>query len=50
MEKKGSAREKEGHNDDKIGVSWVRDTDRIQAGEASVRGDSERGTLTKMPQ
>ena len=49
-EKKGSAREKEGHNDDKIGVSWAWDTDGIQAGEASARGDGERGTLTEMPQ
>jgi len=50
MEKKGSAREKEGHNNDKIGVSWAWDTDGIQAGEASARGDGERGTLTEMPQ
>jgi len=50
MEKKRSAREKEGHNNDKIGVSWVRDTDRIQAGEALARGDGKRGTLTEMPQ
>jgi len=48
--KKGSAREKEGHNDNKIGVLWAWDTDRIQAGEASARGDGERGTLTEMPQ
>ena len=50
MEKKGSARGKEGHNDNKVGVSWARDTDGIQAGEASAKGDSERGTLTEMPQ
>jgi len=48
--KKGSAREKEGYNDDKIGVLWAWDTDGIQAREASARGDGERGTLTKMPQ
>ena len=28
----------------------MQDTDGIQAGEASARGDGERGTLTKMPQ
>jgi len=28
----------------------VRDTDRIQAGEASARGDGKRWALTKMPQ
>jgi len=50
MEKKGSARGKEGHNDNKIGVSWARDTDGIQAGEVSARGDGKRGTLTEMPQ
>lgn len=48
--KKGSARKKEGHNNNKIGVLWAWDTDRIQAGEVSARGDGERGTLTKMPQ
>ena len=47
MEKKGSAREKEGHNNDKIGVSWAWDTDGIQAGGASARGNSERGNSLK---
>jgi len=50
MEKKGSAREKEGHNNNKIGVSWARDTDGIQAGEVSARGDGERWALTETPQ
>jgi len=35
---------------EKIGSSWVQNTDRFQAGEESARGDGKRGALTEMLQ